>query len=142
LVTLVMQKSKPQQATVLSYNLSTAKILTLHYAFDVSELSFPFFYSNLNLSGLRFLTVISDDNPAHLKSKNAEGNILRDCIFNRLYFAEEFMRSVVVERKLTIQHCIEQYSQCPHITRFAQVWPTYNEHITYCIMNGIGIASD
>jgi len=49
---------------------------------------------------------------------------LRYGVFDGLDLAEQLMWSVVVKRKLAIQHRVQQHAKRPHITWLALVQPT------------------
>jgi len=59
----------------------------------------------------------------------ADSYLLGYRVLNSLDFAEEFMWSVIIERKLSIQHCVQEHTKSPHVTRLAVVQPTCNSVI-------------
>ena len=47
-------------------------------------------------------------------------------IFDGLDLAEELMWRIVIERKLSIEHCVQQHSKSPHVTWLAVIKPACN----------------
>lgn len=60
-------------------------------------------------------------------------HLLRYRIFNSFDLAEEFVWGIVVERKLSIEHCVQENTKSPHITWLAMVQPTCDNIIIIII---------